>query len=152
MRLAFLSAAVLLLAGCARNPAPTADEVTATLADAQTGRIAVGRLGTATLTQLRVKESKVEGDRATVLVAVKAEQSGLNERYHLAAELRLHYERQQGSWVLTRTEEVKPWTDRTPKPREPRVQRPVGDSEAIQQLQRARRAARLRVEQIPYGP
>jgi len=142
---------LLFLAACAKRPPITADLVIAGLTDSTTGKVKAGNLGSATLTDLRIELPEVQGNEATVVARIKAEQDRFGVNYKLSATLKLHYEMGKQGWELKRTEQVLPWVARGPPEPKPYTQDmdPGGDSGAIQQLLKARKLARQRLNEIP---
>jgi hypothetical protein len=142
---------LLFLTACAKRPPITADLAIASLTDPTTGKVKAGDLGLATLTDLRIEQPDVQDNEATVVVRIKAEQDRFGVNYKLSATLKQHYEWGKQGWELKRTETALPWVSRGPPEPKPYTQDmdQGGDSGAIQQLLKARKLARQRLNEIP---
>jgi hypothetical protein len=144
----------VLVLSCAKKPAIDRDLVIAGLTDSKTGKVNAGDLGWATMTDLRIEEPEVQGNKAIVLARVKAEQDKQDVLYKLSATLRLRYEWERRTWVLKKLDEITPWVARGPREPRPYTQEmdEGGDSAAIQGLLKAKKLIRRQLNEIPYGP
>ena len=88
----------VLVIDCAGKPEITRDFVVSSITDPKTGKVNAGDLGWAMLNDLRIETPEIEGNRATVLARVKAEQDKLGVLYKLSASLRLHFEWENRTW------------------------------------------------------
>ena len=144
----------VLVIDCAKKPPIDSDLVIASLSDAKTGKLQAGSLGWADLSRVEIQDNKTQGNKAVVLVDVKAAQNVMGTLYNLSAQLRLHYEWGRSGWELRSTDETRKWVAHGPGQPKPYTQGmdQGGDSGAIQNLMKAHRKAQGSIYSIPMPP
>jgi hypothetical protein len=142
---------VVSILTCAKKPEITVDRIASDLRDAATGKIHASGLGPARLTSIRIVSTDVKGSDAWLVADIHADQTALGVQYALSARVRLRYQWAGKDWELKETSEIKPWT-RCVIGKRVRSSGNESDSEAVQQLLRARRLARRQLGNIPFLP